>query len=513
MNGWLIALTAIVIWMVLVYYLFKRGIVKKEGKIALFGPALMLKTDRGKTFIKRIGKSKIWKAYGYGGLVLSFLIMFLVFILLLWQAVIVMTIPPSRAPSPVEALGIPGINPIIPLWYGILGLVVAIVCHEFSHGFLVAFHRMKIRSIGILLFILPIGAFVEPDEDELANAKRIKRMHVYAAGPTTNIVLAIVFLILFSAMVSAVTPAHDGLYVSFVYPTENNNVFHTGDIIESINGTGIRTYNNFTGVNAPLPGKSVNVLIYSNGAMHNVSTVSGVYVLSVIQGYPASKAGIKAGWIFYEINGTIIRNENDFFSTLNKTHAGESVNITMLNKDLHPINVTATLTDKYNYYAKFASELNRASYRNKGFLGVSAMYMGITVGNPEQLKSLIANPYANAKNFNDLFRGTMLLISLPFVHLMPFPSQLESVYLVPFPGFWVLIDAAYWIFWLNLMLGLTNLLPAIPLDGGYLFSDLITHISKKLRVKNPEAISGKITAFFSITVLILIIWQFIGPRI
>ena len=31
-------------------------------------------------------------------------------------------------------IGLPGLNPVIPLWYGILALVIAMVVHEFSHG-------------------------------------------------------------------------------------------------------------------------------------------------------------------------------------------------------------------------------------------------------------------------------------------------------------------------------------------------------------------------------------------
>jgi membrane-associated protease RseP (regulator of RpoE activity) len=411
----------------------------------------------------------------------------------------------------VEALGIPGINPIIPIWYGILGLVVAIVFHEFAHGFLVAFHKMKILAIGVLMFIVPIGAFVEPDEDELASAERIKRMHVYAAGPTTNIVLAIVFLLLFAGLFSMVTPAHSGLYISEVYATENSRVLQAGDIIAGINGTSVRSIDDFYGANVPAPGKQVSVEIY-RGGVKNVSVTSGVYVISVSVGYPAQKAGIKPGWIFYSINGTVIRNESDFFSALNNTVANERINVVMLN-GTKMVNLTVTLADKYEYYAKYAPDLNREEYRGRGFLGVSAMYLGIGVGDPQLLKEAIANPFKGVHGFGDIFHAGMFLIGMPFAGLMPFPSALENVYLTPFPGFWVVVNSFYWIFWLNLMLGLTNLLPAVPLDGGYLFNDLMSYVSEKLRLRNPERAAGSITTFFSILVLVLIIWQFVGPRI
>ena len=511
MNGWLIALILTIIWLAIVYYLFKKGYVKKEGNISLFGPAIMLKTSRGKKWIEKVGKHKVWEIYGYLGLFLSLFLMFAVFAMLIWQAYLVTTIPPNNAPSPMEALGIPGINPIIPIWYGILGLIVAIVLHEFSHGFLVAYHKMKILSLGVLLFIVPIGAFVEPDEEELMKADRIKRMHVFAAGPTTNMILAILFLFMFSASMMAVTPVHPGVYVAGIGDI-NGHTLQLGDLITAVNGTEIESVNDFMNVNAPLPGKTVNITVYRNG-FTTVHAVSGVVTMSVLKGYPAYKAGIKPGWIFYSINGTIIRNNADFYRVLNETRAGEKIKIAMLDLNMSMINVTVTLADKYSYYEKYSPSLNKEWYRGKGFLGVGAAYLGASVGDPNMLKTVIANPYHNANSPNAIFHGTMTLIALPFLHLMPFPTAYEHMFSVPFSGYWILVNSLYWIFWLNLMLGLTNLLPAVPLDGGYIFKDALNSLGERLKLKNVEKGADQISLFISLLILCLILWQFIGPRI
>ena len=511
MDGWLIALILTVIWLILVYFLYKKGYVKKEGNIALFGPAIMLKTARGKKYIERVGRHRIWEAYGYAGIALSFLVMILVFAMLLWQAYMVTTIPASKAPSPVEALGIPGINPVIPIWYGILGLAVAIVFHELSHGLLTAFHRMKIISLGILLFIVPIGAFVEPDEDQLMEAERIKRMHVFAAGPTTNIVLAVIFLILFSVTIGAASPSHSGVYVAGVGGV-NGEKIKIGDIIAEINGTEIKSIGDFVNVNAPRPGESTAVKYY-RGSLKQVELISGIFVLSVMKGYPAYDAGIRPGWIFYSINGTIIRNYADFLSALNETRAGERIPIVMLNTTLQRVYLNVTLADKYEYYEKYQPQMNRDYFKGKGFLGVGASFMGMNVGDPNLLKQTLANPYEGKSGFDGFFQGSMYLIALPFMGLMPFPAEYENIFSTPFAGFWILVNSFYWIFWLNLMLGLTNLLPAVPLDGGYLFKDLLTGIAKKMKAKKPEEVASNITTFMSILILVLIVWQFVGPRI
>ena len=512
MDGWLIALLIVVIWFILLAIMYKKKYLK--GNLSLFGPALMIKTKRGKRFIERVGENKFWKYYGDFGIVLSFFLMFFIFSLLLWQAYMVTTIPPSRAPSPVEALGIPGINPIIPIGYGILALVIAVVLHEFSHGFLVSLQKLKIESLGVLLFIVPIGAFVEPDEDELMKTEKHKRMRVFAAGPTTNIVLAVIFLVIFASLMNGVNPKYGGLYISSNYKSSPNyKFFNVGDGIIEINGIKIENYNDFYNVSSPVPGEKINLTLYSS-SIKNVSVYSGVVVIDISKGYPAYESGIKSGWIFYSINGTIIKNQKDFVDTLNLTKSGEKVDIKMIeitNSSARIIEKNVTLADKYEYYSKYAPQLNRDYFKGKGFLGVTAMFLGINVGDITQLKNLLSNPYRNAKNAGDYFSSTMFLIALPFAGLMPFPPQLENLYTMPFPGFWLFENSMYWIFWINLMLGLTNLLPAVPLDGGYLFKDAMTYIADRFKMKNPEKFASGITSFFSLFVFFLIIWQFFGP--
>ncbi len=512
MNPLLTFTIILIIWFALLAYLYKKGIVKKGSNISLWGPALMIKTQRGKKFIERVGKNRFWKHYADFGIVLSFVIMIFVVFLLLWQAYIVTTIPPSLAPNPMEAIGLPGINPIIPIGYGILALIIAIVLHEFSHGFLVAYHKLKILSIGILLFIVPIGAFVEPDEDRLLKADRKKRMRVFAAGPTTNIILAVVFLIIFFAMMNTVSVKQDGLYISNVHSTLNSKVFSPGDIIVEVNGEKVNNIESLYSVNAPDPGENVTVKIYYN-EFKMVNATSGVFITSVVKGYPAYNAHLQEGWIFYSINHTIIKNEKDFFDSLNLTRAGQTVKVVMLDEKLNFRVFNITLADKYDYYSKYAPSLNKESYRGKGFIGVGASYLGVSVVDPHLLKDLLSNPYRNVKSTGDFFSSTFFLIGLPFAGLMPLPTSFESAFSVPFPGFWITANSMYWIFWINLMLGLTNLLPAVPLDGGYLFKDLMEGTFRKMKVKNADRKAMSIVSIVSLLVFLLIIWQFLGPRI
>src|SRR2546430_7463472 len=91
-------------------------------------------------------------------------------------------------------------------------LIFAIILHEFSHGILARVAKIKIRSLGLIFLIFPIGAFVEPEEDELRALPRHERARLYAAGPATNMLLAVLFAVVFSSvMLAAVTPVHDGV--------------------------------------------------------------------------------------------------------------------------------------------------------------------------------------------------------------------------------------------------------------------------------------------------------------
>ncbi|HXQ93167.1 MAG TPA: site-2 protease family protein, partial [Nitrososphaerales archaeon] len=74
-------------------------------------------------------------------------------------------ITPVSPPSLQSYLLLPGLNPLIPFVYGIIGIVIAVVVHEGTHGVISRRLGLPVKSTGILFFlIVPIGAFVEIDE-------------------------------------------------------------------------------------------------------------------------------------------------------------------------------------------------------------------------------------------------------------------------------------------------------------------------------------------------------------
>src|SRR5437764_13919630 len=268
----LAALVVIVLWCLGLYALQRRGLLEPRGlqpSPPPAGPFLMWKTIRGRRLIDRLARPKrFWRVFGDVAIVLVALTMFGTTLLLAWEATLVQNAAiRSNPPSPETLLGLPGINPIIPLGYGILGLAVAIILHEFSHGILSRVANIKIRSLGLIFLIFPIGAFVEPDEDELRALPRRERARLYAAGPATNMLLAVLFAVVFSSVtLAAVTPVHDG--VGIVGFTQGASPAQTAGmqaytVITSVNNTEIHSYADFrTEMSKTVAGQNLTVVAF-----------------------------------------------------------------------------------------------------------------------------------------------------------------------------------------------------------------------------------------------------------
>ncbi|OIQ05094.1 MAG: hypothetical protein COV98_01455 [Candidatus Altarchaeum sp. CG12_big_fil_rev_8_21_14_0_65_33_22] len=115
-------------------------------------------------------------------------------------------------------LGFLGYSEIfIPIWYGIITLIVLLTSHEISHGILSYVHKINLKSTGLLTFgIIPIGAFVEPDEDAMKKSEGYKRMQIYVMGSFANFAVAMLGVLLLTLLVSAAYSPDNGMLVGNV---------------------------------------------------------------------------------------------------------------------------------------------------------------------------------------------------------------------------------------------------------------------------------------------------------
>jgi membrane-associated protease RseP (regulator of RpoE activity) len=94
---------------------------------------------------------------------------------------------------------IPGIG-YLSFFYFIISILILAVVHEFAHGVVARAHDLEIKSSGFafLAAIVPIipAAFVEPDEKKLMKREPVVQYSILSAGPISNVVLALIFLVL-----------------------------------------------------------------------------------------------------------------------------------------------------------------------------------------------------------------------------------------------------------------------------------------------------------------------------
>ena len=546
LDGYLIALIIIVIW-VAILQIGKRLKFWEKVHCQVYGKIfLMVKTVKGRDFIDRVARRKrFWTTYGRISVMVTIGSMLTLTSILIWEFFLVFSLPPEAAPSPELILGLPGINPIIPLWYGILGLVVAIVVHEVAHGILARTASIKVESLGLLFLVVPMGAFVEPNEEEIQKTTGKNRARLFAAGPATNILVAFIcFLLLFLVFAPAVQPVSPGAIVRGVVndsPADRFGVPVSSEII-SVNGSQIFSATDISNVTFSQPGDPVPVGILYDSNRSVVQIPGGIVVASVVSGAPAQLAGIAPGMIVESLNNEVINSRQEWTSVIENTTHSAPVNISVLSYAFdasqgkywfikNPNVTLITLVSKFEYYQQNDPSNNKESYRNQSFIGISSSVFGVTVMDADMISSTYSEPLKG-----DPFIASFRLIALPFLGLSPIEGPLSHLYeptgaldWMPIDIYWAFMNSLYWIFWLNLMVGLTNALPAVPLDGGFVFRDLLKGVFERSNAKRKALgeLAGKklfteadmeryisfISLVLSVMVLFLILWQIVGPRV
>lgn len=210
-------------------------LLERMGKLNVERHAVLLifKTKRGMDLIERISKYKrFWKVFGSLAIVVGILGMMLVVFSLSYTmySTFFLNVPMQGAKAVI-----PGVT--IPFWYGIIGLATVLIVHEFSHGFVARSEGVTIKNLGVvLLTIIPIGAFVEPDEEELKAKSRISRMRVYSAGSFGNILLAIFAFILMAAFSGFFFDGSALKISGVVEGSPADGVLEEGMVVEAIDG-------------------------------------------------------------------------------------------------------------------------------------------------------------------------------------------------------------------------------------------------------------------------------------
>ena len=271
MNGIYYYLIAFVVIWVAVALFHER---LSDHGVELNFPVIMWKTKRLRGLISRINQlsPRFWRWYMNIGVIAAFALMIFI------TYTIVATLPTVfETPSVsivIPGVEVPGSQIYVPFVYGLIALATVLVVHEFSHGIQAVGEKISIKSIGLLLFAIIPGAFVEPDDDELKQAKRTSQLRVYAAGSIANASLAVIAMVLLS-LCSAGLPHYfdeDGIEIGrIVSDSPSEGILKEGMVLEAIDNHKINDSESYVDI----------ISSYSPGDNVTVKTDTGTYHLTL----------------------------------------------------------------------------------------------------------------------------------------------------------------------------------------------------------------------------------------
>jgi len=472
---WKVVLVLIFAWYLMLRVWERNGVLDRWNATRVFGVVLMVRSNWGLKTLDRVARPRrFWRIYGEVALWLCLFCMFLVAITMILAFIATLISPPSASPPTAsELVAIPGLNPMIPLGWGAMAFIVALVIHEFGHGLLARAHGMRIRSFGLLqLGPLPLGAFAEPQYQELHKAPRKERMRMFAAGPATNLFAAFICMLLLG-----------GLAANFTSTTENP------------------------------------------------------HVIGVIKDAGADEAGMQPWDSIVQIDGVDVYGVEGFQTILQNYQANDTITIEVMHQNGSTESLELLLTDKYDYYLELGASKSYIDamgfQQGDAFVGVN----GISEGT--QGIDRLAGPFSPRFEGSVLFRAAYTPGYVLNMMIIPFELQGVSMYpveeamLIPtegilgdtlgLNGLLFFVNFFFWLMWVNILLGFTNLIPMVPFDGGHLFKDWIKgslnrvkRIGKKTKLWDIhpmwiDHLSNKASSLSSIVLLVMLLFVLFIP--
>ncbi len=226
-------------------------------------PVIMWKTDRLRGLISRISNisPRFWRWYMNLGIIVCYISM----VAMTWMLISTL---PTVFETPSVSIVLPGVDMpgssiYVPFLSGFIALATVLIVHEFSHGIQAVGEKIPIKSVGLLLFAILPGAFVEPDDEKLKKASKLSRLRVYGAGTMANVTLALIALLVFSGISYEVPNLFDenGIEVSrIVSDSPSEGILKEGMVLEAIDNHKINGSDEYLNIVSSFkPGDNVTV--------------------------------------------------------------------------------------------------------------------------------------------------------------------------------------------------------------------------------------------------------------
>lgn len=562
----------VVIWIVL-YTVFatiysKRKQIRKN--VSITGPILTIRSQKGLDWVERNASKykKYWIPWGNLG-VISAIITAIIGIGFVATSVFAMMRQPQDVAieGPTDMIVIPGVNRFLPLAAApeiILGLLIGMVVHEGGHAIYCRTGDINIKSTGVILAaLIPLGAFVEPDEDEQFEATTGDQLRMYAAGIMNNYAVFILSLLIFMSIVTFAIAPVSGVGLGLIHddsPAQEMGI-QDGDIITHIDGIEINNVDEY------------NDYMSSNPNVQNV-TINGEVTHKIDKGAFINRApadsGVNPRDTITSINENQVKNPHNFESHLRNTD-DYTANVGTSNGNEKEIVIGAHTTAQSSTYITDGLNLSsgQSTYifevdgervynqddlinqiQNRSDETISVTYgdknnineTEITVEENEETGIIVSNnisgistsmlggsifpadEYHSMLSFGDSITQTLQnvlsILILPIGSIVPglefnfpgFTPLIQSFFEVTVGGTFTSIilfftaSIMYWTAWINFNLALFNCLPTFALDGGYILKATMEGILENKI--SDESIGYIITGVKSIMLILLLLIVF-----
>ncbi|MEI7650100.1 MAG: site-2 protease family protein [Methanomicrobiales archaeon] len=292
MDGLLILVLLVAIYAAIAFVIHRNKL--WEDRIVFYGPIMAIRTKRVGFFDKFAAFRTFFRIYGSAGVIAVIIVsVFITVMLFISVRYTLMVQPePTGIYKPQNLLLIPGLNEYVPSTFAVwLAFVITIAVHEFGHAILCRVENIKVRTMGALIAVIPIGFFVEPDEEELEKTTGMPKVRMFGAGITNNLVVGFacfVLLILFMGLVTPLsTPVIHGIYKN--YPAENAGI-PTGSLVTAINGVPISSRGDISNfLNTTKPGETLTLTIEKDKIIKDYSLT--------LAAWPEAYAGPPSGFM------------------------------------------------------------------------------------------------------------------------------------------------------------------------------------------------------------------------
>ncbi len=470
---------------------------------------LLRRTKRGRGLIIKLGTRfpRGWRLVGYVSVATGFIVSVLG-LKMLADNVVKAFVSKAAAPSLALLLPSPTSQAVwgygflaVPFWYWIICLALLVLVHEGLHGVFAAREQVRIKSLGFgILAVIPL-AFVEPDERQLEKKGVWPQLRVFSAGSFANFMLAgLTFLIIIwmSNAIFSASGVDFGSMGNPPYPAaqiEMLDVEKIGDYsVHSIDD--IKNSLAMFGENDTIEIKTANNTFYLRKSLFVIQMNESQGKLIVFEDYPAVRAGLEGTII--KIDDHDIKDYLDLSLALEKTGPGQPVTVvTKVDDEEHVSTLTPIIKPlpppyEPDAWIHFFGVMEHAIpgtiefYHSAGeaWAGLVGQRTGITWDHIQYKMGLwewVSSNYPLLEGRADLEMDRLraMLESHPrpgFIGITGVTSNYElKASLEPArPPLEFIEGLLFFLFMINLGVGIVNLLPIKPLDGGRMW-DVVLH--------------------------------------